>query len=404
LLGRLVTGQSTAIIGQPHSGKTSFLNYLLDQKSRQKIVGDKLDRSIFAYINSQTLGSSFDQPAFWKQVLTPLVKQFSTGPIYETYKTAETNQFGTFTLEQLFTVIGQAKRQFVVLIDEFDVLLTHSVLNSTEFFGGLRSLASCGSGFALVIASRHSIDWLNRETQKINPHGSPYFNVFTELRLGPLPEEDAETIIKQAKGTLGSLDRTFILDVSGRHPYLLQTAAAVLWNLHNQGKRGTERYHLAADEMYRQTEAHFSDTWNSWSDAEKKVITAIALAQIPGLVEQHGFSWKNLIENVTDYSAELRRLKDAGTIIETGEHSWRMTQQTFLWWLADEIKRMTRDESTFKDWLCRQEMNGLFTKEECEKMSQAAKKVSGLLSKGATTLIESFAKGFGEAFGKGAGA
>jgi hypothetical protein len=64
VLDRLVTSQSTAIIGQPHSGKTSFLNYLLHPESRRQIVGHHLDRSVFAYLNSQNLGDRFDSTRF----------------------------------------------------------------------------------------------------------------------------------------------------------------------------------------------------------------------------------------------------------------------------------------------------------------------------------------------------
>ncbi|MCP4107077.1 MAG: hypothetical protein GY749_16315 [Desulfobacteraceae bacterium] len=391
VLNRLITGQSTALIGQPHIGKTSFLNYLVDNESCQKIVDDKLSHSIFYYLDSQLLGTSFDQAAFWKQVLTPLISRFPSGKIYEAHKTAENNHFGNFTLEQLFTILGQEGFQFVLLLDEFDTLLTHPVLNSTEFYGGLRSFVSRCSGFATVIASRRSLDFLNQETQKINPHGSPYFNVFTEFRLGPLPEKYAKTVMNQAKGILSKTDREFILKVSGRHPYLLQTAGAILWEISDQGKHGTERYQAASDEMYRQTCAHFADTWNSWSSAQKKAISAIALAQIPDLVNNHTFSWSNLIENITDYSAELRSLKDAGTIIESEENNWQITQQAFLWWLADEIKQVTRDDSSFETWICEQEMDGLITKQGRKKIGQTAQKVSGL----ATSLIEAFAKGLG---------
>lgn len=145
--------------------------------------------------------------------------------------------------------------------------------------------------------------------------------------------------------------------------------------------------------MYRQTLAHFSDTWKSWTVAERKVITAIALAQIPDLVEKHTFLWTKLIEKITDYSAELRRLKDAGTIIETEGNNWQVTQQAFIWWLADEIKRVSRDDSSFEDWIREQEMDGVFTKKERKNMGQAAKKASELISKGASSLIEAFAKG-----------
>ncbi len=110
----------------------------------------------------------------------------------------------------------------------------------------------------------------------------------------------------------------------------------------------------------------------------------------------HTFSWKDIIENITDYSTELRWLKRDGTIACEGEDTWCITQQAFLWWLADEIKRITRDDSSFEKWLCEQEMDGLFSKEEREQMSRAAKTVSGFIGKGAATLIETFAKGLAE--------
>ena len=404
LLGRLVTGQSTALIGQPHIGKTSFLNYLLNPKSRQTIVGNKLNQSIFSYIDSQMLSSSFDQPTFWKQALIPLLQEFPSGEVYKAYQTLEHSLFGTFALEQFFRSLGQRGWQFILFIDEFDALLTHPILNEIEFYGGLRSLTSRCEGFALVIASRRSLHVLNQETHQINPHGSPYFNVFTELRLGPLPEKHVKVLIGQAKGRFGSMDWKFILQVSGRHPYLLQIAAAALWYLHEQKKQGIERYYMASEEVYRQTYAHYADTWNAWSNAERKAFTAIALAQIQGMVDNHTFSWKDLIENITDYSTELRRLKDSGTIVEIDNTTWKVTQQAFLWWLADEIKRISRDRSDFKHWLCEQEMDGLLTKRESRQMGEAVKKVSRFIGKGATTLIEAFAEGLGASAGRAFGA
>lgn len=414
LLGRLVTGQATALIGPAHTGKTSFLNYLLAPESRRKVVGNKLDSGIFSYIDSHMLGKSHNQSAFWKQALLPLTMKFGQDrqqrsdqettltPIYQAYQMAETNQFGTFTLEQLFHIVGREGWQFVLLIDEFDALLSHPFLNSTEFYGGLRSLASRCEGFNLVIASRHSLELLNQETQTINPHGSPYFNVFTEFRLGPLPKAHANALVKQAKDRFGSLDRAFIFRTSGLHPYLLQAAAGILWELHEQGRQGPPKYRKAGDELYRQTRSHFTDTWLAWSQDEKKVITSIALAQINGMVNEHSFAWQRLIANITDYGSELRKLRDSGIILSINS-GWKLTQEAFLWWWADKIKAIVRDDSNFECWLCAQEMDGIFTREECQRMNEAAKKVSGAIGKGATTLIDAFAKGLAEAAAKAIG-
>ena len=421
LLGRLVTGQATALIGQPHIGKTSFLNYLLDHASRRKIIGTALDRSIFSYLDSQMLSQNFDQAAFWKRVLMPLMRQcsilrkrpsqaveksaapikraqadgnaFEPAPLFAAYATAESNQFGTFTLEQLFTIVGQQGWQFVLFLDEFDAILTHPVLNKTEFYGGLRSLASRCNGFTLVIASRHSLERLNQETQAINPHGSPYFNVFTEYRLGPLPEPFANAMINLGGERFGTLDRKFIAQTSGLHPYLLQTAAAILWELDAQGMEGPERFQQAAEELYRQTQAHFADTWNAWSMAERKVITIVALSQINGMIDVREFNMQKLAEHLADYSAELRSLKEAGTILKIGDNAWKLTQEAFLWWWADKVRAITRESADFEQWLCAQEIDGLFTKEERKEMSDLAQNVRAILGKGAVTLIEGFAKG-----------
>jgi hypothetical protein len=400
LLGRLGTGQSTALIGQPHIGKTSLLNYLLDDERRREMVGDGLDQCLFSYLDSQMLGSGFGQADFWAQVLAPLAAQFPTGEMRAHYELTRRNQFGAFTLEQLLTRLGQAGWRLVLLLDEFDALLNHPVLNSAEFYGSLRSLASRCSGLALVIATRRSLDLLNLQTQAINPHGSPYFNVFTELRLGPLPYKDTATLLKRAGERFGGQDGRFIIDVSGRHPFLLQTAAAVLWEISKEGTKGATRYRAAADELYRQTRAHFGDTWRAWSSAERKAITAIALAQIPTLVKGQTFLWWELVEDITDYAPELRGLKDSGTIAEAGEDNWRVTQGALLWWLTDEIKRATRDDTSFEEWLQAQELDKLLTGRERKRIGQAAKKVGEVVVKGATTLIESLAKGFGEGVGK----
>ena len=130
---------------------------------------------------------------------------------------------------RLFTALDDAGLRIVVMLDEFDALLSHPILNSAEFYGSLRSLSSRFSSLALIIATRRSLNQLNVQTQEINPHSSPYFNVFTELRLGPLPKRDVAALLSQADERFSSKDRQFITLASGRHPYLLQLAADIMW-------------------------------------------------------------------------------------------------------------------------------------------------------------------------------
>ena len=348
------------------------------------------------------LGHRFDQPAFWSFVLEPVSVYFETGELRNLYKLAQENGFGAFALKRLFAALDQANWRIVVLLDEFDALLNHPLLNSAEFYGSLRSLTSRFSSLALIIATRRSLNQLNVKTQELNPHSSPYFNIFTELRLGPLPKRDAAHLLALASERFDHNDRQFVVLASGRHPYLLQLAADILWEVDQEGQIGVDRYRLAGEELRIQSEGHFADTWRAWSDAERKVIMAIALAQMALLMEDHFFDWSNLIEDINDYTPEMRGLEKSGTIVEVENGDRQIKQRALLWWLADEVKRMVRDEASFEEWLEEQEFEGIFTREERRSIGEISREVAEFLGQGATTLIHAFAKGVGEGLGEAA--
>jgi hypothetical protein len=153
--------------------------------------------------------------------------------------------------------------------------------------------------------------------------------------------------------------------------------------------------------LYRETKKHFADTWRSWTNQTRKAITAVSLAQIPRLLTEHQFRVSELIEELADYGAELDTLEAEGLLTQDNEGEWIITQGAFLWWMADELRRNVRDDTEFRTWLQAQEMDGLFTPKQRQRMGEATQKMLTAVSKGATTLIESFAKGFGEKIGKG---
>jgi hypothetical protein len=372
----------------------------MDKVKRDSIVGNKLDPCWFRDIDSHMLGKTFNQPAFWGHVLEPITVYFPTGELHTLYETARDNKFGAFTLMRLFTALEDAGLRLVVMLDEFDALLSHPILNSAEFYGSLRSLSSRFSSLALVIATRRSLNQLNVQTQEINPHSSPYFNVFTELRLGPLPKRDVANLLAQAGKRFDNKDREFITLASGRHPFLLQMTADIMWELSLEGMERARRYQYAAEELQMQSEGHFADTWRSWSNAERKVVMAVSLAQMTTLAEDHYFDFANLIEDITDYSPEIRGLEKAGTIAEVQRDKWQVTQRALLWWLADEIKRQVRDEATLESWLDTQELAGILTQQEKKDLVNVLGKLGTFLGHGATSMIEAFAKGVGEGLGE----
>ena len=75
IVGRIVTGQSTAITGSPRSGKTSILQYLIAPENKSKLYGDdEAEQLIFSYVDACTLEAEIDLTQFWSLALKPLKK------------------------------------------------------------------------------------------------------------------------------------------------------------------------------------------------------------------------------------------------------------------------------------------------------------------------------------------
>ncbi|MEM9276614.1 MAG: ATP-binding protein, partial [Cyanobacteria bacterium P01_F01_bin.143] len=413
LFGRILTGQSIAIIGDPHIGKTSLLMYLFDNESRKSKIGNRLDHNFFSYLDAQTLNEVQTQAEFWLRALNPLQNELQNesenrlSRVAERYELAKNNNFGTFVLEKLFEELTKAGSRLILLLDEFDDFLTHPVLNSAEFYGGLRSFASrYPSAFSLVLAARKNLAQLNNLTQEINPItqkidplGSPYFNVFTEIRLNAWLKKVLPKLIDKSYGYFNSQDAEYIYKVSGLHPYLAQMAAGTLFDAHLDGHIGAERYKKAAQELYEQSQHHFEDCWRSWTNESKKAITAVALNQIPRMVPNHNFLVSELTKNLDDFTPELVNLEKVGLLELDQDGTWIIKQQAFVWWLTDELRRHVRDNSEFETWLQSQELDGMLkmlTKQEKEVIGNTISEALSTLGKGAMTLIEEMAKAFGE--------
>jgi hypothetical protein len=397
ILGRIITGQSTAIIGQPHIGKSSFISFMKEIELHKNVVGDTLNRTLFSEIDSHMVGDDFNQCNFWEIVLNPFENLLQSEFLKKSYQNSKNHNFDPFTLEQFFRSLENENRRYVLIIDEFDVLLAHPNLNSAEFFGSLRSLASRCSAFVLVISSRRSLHALNRETQKFNSYGSPYFNVFTEIRLGPLPKWHSEELLYKANGVFNKEDIDYIFRVSGRHPYLLQLSASVLWTYKIENKTDTTSYKQIGDKIYEAAYQHFDDTWRSWSEEHKRIVTAAALVQLYNFIKKSNLDSPSITKDIENYSRELRDLKSDGILAEGEKNTLIITQQAFLWWLADEIRSVIRDNTRFDAWLCKHKMDGILSVNEKERLGSAINTVNTMIKDGAQSLIKASAEGLGKA-------
>ncbi|MCP4702218.1 MAG: hypothetical protein GY862_35970, partial [Gammaproteobacteria bacterium] len=246
--------------------------------------------------------------------------------------------------------------RLVLLLDEFDMLLNHPVLNSTKFFGSLRSLASRIRALSVVAASRQPLTKLNITMQKSNRTGSPFFNFLGEYTLGAWSEKTIDKLLERAGERFSAEDKRFIKHAAGGHPYLLQAAAAELWEIYEDDEEEdpVRRLEQAGQQLYDVVERVLSDTWRIWSPQVRMAMMAVALAQTPDLLEERKFRNEVLMGDMRNFDPELRILTKQG-VVEKAEDSlsgWRIRPAAFLWWLADELVRTVRDdEQAFAEWI-----------------------------------------------------
>ncbi len=408
ITGRILNqNQSTAIVGEPRTGKTSLLLYLVAPEERQELYGQDGKRMLFSFLDAQTFGGKLSQAQFWERALRPLQDSAVTpkldSPLAQAYKMCVANDFGAFVLERLFAQMDVGGWRLVLLLDEFDTLLHHPVLNSAEFFGSLRSVVSRSRAVALVIASRQSLAALNKNTSEFSRTGSPYFNFLDEITLGPLPDKDVAELLRLAQDRFNADDRRFILGAAGGQPYFVQTAASELWDAYDEiGDDAEKRRLLAGRNLYNKAELVLGDTWRLWSPATRKAFTAVALDYLPTLLPACEVYVSRLTRDLRDLEPELWSLEKQGYVTEDTSipSGWCVRAGVFTWWLADELVKIVRRDTPFEEWLQAQEMEGLLTKGEKQKLEKAARLAGELLKGGATALIQAAAKGFGEALAK----
>ena len=387
-------GQSVALVGEPRSGKTSLLNYLQAPANAEDLYGEMHEDLFFTFIDVHTFSNQFNQAEFWQRALHDLyekyLKQGEDEELLKAYQVCKENQFGTFVLERFFARLEHSGLRLVLLLDEFDVLLTHEILNTAEFFGSLRSLISRFSSLAAVIATRKNLSDLNKNTQEYNRTGSPYFNIYYEQPLGVFSEQECLSLLSRATPHFIGQESQFLIQLSGGHPGLLQIAAAELWMLRKEGGGLEQRLQNTGEQVYEQSDQLLSNVWDLWGASMRLPVALIALGQIKELSGGKKFKQDTILKDLSQYRPELRQLSRLGFVAEAPHlpSGWKIQADVMLWWLADELTRLLRDDESVMQWLQTNRMDGMLTPTQRKHLTAAGQFVGGLLLGGVKDLLK----------------
>lgn len=400
VFNRLRHSESTAVVGEPHIGKSSLLLKLADDATQQTYLGEDVRCVVTRLLDLHPVGSDYTSAIFWKEALEPLQEHpdcAAAAPLLE--QTAQAG-YTRRPLERLFNHLGQDNRRLVLLLDEFERLLIHPNFQDSAFFALLRSLATRTGGLAIVTASRLSVAEMNDQGRSLLEIGSPFFNNVIEMRLHPFDEVTVGRFLNQTGDAFTSDDRRFIRRVAGRHPFLLQAMAAAFFEA-----TGDDRHASAAERFYEWTAFHFDDLWRALDDRTRTTAVILSLMELGGRALGQRFAYGE-IEAVDGFGPELRRLAERGLAEQVGEgwqfdwqhlllwrgERWTIGAQAFAWWVRDVIVAQSRRVTAYDDWLAKKRYRLLLTQEQWDGLVSAVRKAPASVIGGVSSLARALFK------------
>ncbi|MFX0196872.1 MAG: AAA-like domain-containing protein [Candidatus Hodarchaeota archaeon] len=410
LFSRIANYEATALVGEPHIGKSSIIRYIQHIKVKREWLDDP-ERYIFIDVDCHQFPDDYMPIDFWKRMMGIVWRSASNEEIRRKIDFAAKQDFGTYALEQVLNNLSEQERYIILLLDEFERIFRCPNLFTPEFLGALRSLSSRTDSLIPIITSRRSLAAFNRAGRELIAEGSPLFNNYVEVRLTPFSDEDVQELVTQSLiATDIRFDKTdmrYLKTIAGGNPFLIQMAAAGLFDAIVAGKKGKERYLMAAQSFHRRSGSHFDDFWEHLEPEAQTALVILAMGELKGQVDGRNFSTTD-IGNLELFSPELERLAEQGLVTKTSNNglqidysnwvvwygdAWRVTSRGFVWWVSDNVITKTRRYLTWEEWLNKKEFEGLLTRDEKEKLSTLARSIpkpviSGAIDIGKMLLAE----------------
>lgn len=401
IFNRLSNKESTAIVGEPHIGKTSLLLLIADRDAHEHFLKSDAKKFVVFFKDLQPVSADFTPSEFWQEALTPLRDRPGHPSITSRLNDVKAQGYSNRALNKLFQQIANRGQTLVLLLDEFDRLLSHPNFKDPSFFAGIRSLSTITGGLAVITSSRLTLAEMNEKGHELlggDVNTSPFFNNFIEVKLRPFPSETATLLLQRVPDIFTPDEIAFIRRVAGRHPFLLQAMAATLY----ETEKGIERQIQAADVFYGRINSHFDTLWNSLDDKAKTTAVILSLMDLDGYSAGSSFSYGE-IENADAFDAELKNLADLGLaekvqggqkidlkhgLIWRGE-KWTIGTQAFTWWVRDVVISKSRKLKEYDDWLAAQRYKLLLTEQQWENLTRIMKSTPDFLVKGVSALAKS---------------
>ena len=294
------TPQSVSIVGERRMGKSSLLWHLA-QPEVHGAAFDAPEHCLFVVLDFQ--GHQHLDQSKCCSLLARRVTELAGDRLAKVVPA----DGGLEALLDVAAALDAAAMRLVCLFDEFETVTRNAEIGP-EFYGALRSLANANA-VAFVTASRRPLQDLCH-SQEISE--SPFFNIFAEVVVGPMTDDeihDLITVPSAAAGVPLAPYEELIRDLSGNLPFFVQIAASAMMECLADGHEPTAKNLETA--FLEEATSHFRYFVDNFNEEERAILRALARGEtVAGEVATHledqGFLRRPNAELVPFSTAMLR--------------------------------------------------------------------------------------------------
>lgn len=250
IIGRLcgVGAQSVSIVGERRIGKSSILRYV-SENYRTLFPANR--KYLVIYVD--LMKARFQRRSgFMRYLRTELSKHWR-----EPWSEEDDGDLEMFDIA-LDEMVSEDIR-FILCLDEVE----HVAKHPDEFDDLLEDLRANGQigQLGIMTASATSL----ADICQTNGVTSPFYNIFTQHRIGLLPKQDWVTLLSQ---NMHITDEDILLvdKLAGGHPFYIQMVAAQMWEMK---RNNIGDYSKLTQVLKEQMKPHLQSLWNTLSEQEQ---------------------------------------------------------------------------------------------------------------------------------------
>ncbi|MBN1136167.1 MAG: hypothetical protein JXM73_06260, partial [Anaerolineae bacterium] len=273
LYSAIATYQCRSVVGERKLGKSSLLTALTQPATMERFGLDPR-RTLFLYIDLEGMASARRED-FWVEMVDRLVAALSPGDLRDqAERLLGGGELRFTTLRRLLRRVRDAGLDLVLALDEFEGVARNPSF-TPDFYGELRSLAG-EMGIVYLTASKRGLyDLTYHDSATLS---SPFFNIFSELLLGLMPDDEARGLLaalsQQGQGPGFCEEEIDLgLELAGPHPFFLQIAGFHLYEMPGRGRpHSPAAYDQVARRFNAEAEDHYRYLWSQLDGDEQQAL------------------------------------------------------------------------------------------------------------------------------------